>query len=327
MARRRRLYQFDTSDSLANVVMGSLVTLMLALLGLIVWLDATNEDTPPPEDDTVEVVPANGGGATTPAPTESWRDAGRNVAGAGEPSPGGDGGAGGRATPAPAPEDDTEPTPPAATPPTSGDGEAPGSGGEVVVVPSDRGGRRGLFSADDPDRIPAITVVSTPRDERVLHADLNRDGRNERVRAAIVADQVEIAVDRVVDGVWREGPTHTGAAADRLVDLRAADLTGDGSLEVYTWQWVANEGQSVTLWSYGDRDLQRMLASGGCWDGQNTFGLVGALVEQEDMFADRPLEIAAVCEERPLPVQQWSTALYRWQDGRWTFDRRVGKYE
>jgi hypothetical protein len=186
----------------------------------------------------------------------------------------------------------------------------------------DRDGGPGLFSADDPQRQVATIPDMRPRDERVLHADLDGDGEKERVWAAVVADQVLTRVERVIDGAWTPVSEHTGAVADRLVALRAHDLTGDGRPEIRTRQWVGTEGESITLWSYGDDSLQRMPVTGGCADGSNTVGLVGALVRVPG--SDRP-GLVAVCRDPDLPPQQWPSGLYEWRDGTWSFVRLYGE--
>jgi hypothetical protein len=120
-------------------------------------------------------------------------------------------------------------------------------------------------------------------------------------------------------GRWTDAATTTGAVADDLVSLEVEDLTGDGRPEIHTRQWVGVNGESVSLWSYADERLRPMTASGGCWDGETTFGVVGARVD--------PGQVIAICEEDPLPTYLWSTAVYRWVDGMWTFQRRVGVYD
>lgn len=195
--------------------------------------------------------------------------------------------------------------------------------GDTGTATPDDGGGRGLFSPDDPGRVPAITVSMTPRDVHVVQVDLDRDGVNERVWAAIVRDQVLTRVERVVDGRWVPRDTHSGAVADRLVALRVRDLTGDGRPEVYTRQWVATEGESLTLWSYRTGDLSRMRMVGGCYGNANTVGITGAIVEE--VGADGAT-IAAICRDDGLPPQQWSSAMYVWRDGRWEFDRQQGTY-
>src|SRR5690606_30492404 len=125
----------------------------------------------------------------------------------------------------------------------------------------------------------------------------------ERVSAALVRNTVEVTVERYVGGEqWEEVTTAMGAVADDLVGLWVRDVTGDDRPEVYTKQWVGVYGESVTLWSYADGRLQSMTASGGCWDGGNTFGVVGALVRRG--------QVVAICEEDELPTALWPTDVY-----------------
>jgi hypothetical protein len=182
--------------------------------------------------------------------------------------------------------------------------------------------RTGLFSADDPGRQVATVPDTSPRDELVTHVDLDGDGTKERVWAAVVADRVLTRIERVVDGAWTPVSEHTGAVADRLIALRARDLTGDGRPEVHTRQWVGTEGESITLWSYADDALRRMSVTGGCADGSNTIGLVGALVRRPG--TGQP-GLVAVCRDPVLPPQQWPSGLYEWRDGTWTFLRYAGE--
>ncbi|HSJ45580.1 MAG TPA: VCBS repeat-containing protein [Euzebyales bacterium] len=208
---------------------------------------------------------------------------------------------------------------------TAGDGGtgiADDAGGTGGAMPGREDGR-GLFSPDDPGRVPTITVSSTPRDVHVVQVDLDGDGVNERVWAAIVRDQTETRVEQVVDGRWTPMEAHSGPAADRLVELRVRDLTGDGRPEVYTRQWVATQGESLTIWSYRDGALARMRMSGGCYNNANTVGITGALVEEVD---EDGATIAAICRDDGLPPQQWSSAIYVWRDGRWLFGRQQGRY-
>jgi len=331
---RRRPATVDTSDPVSSGVMVGLTVFILGTLGVLYVVnsqDARSLSAPGPDasmqpttDPTVPVVPDDEGSAPagqdtdrdgdTAADAESGLDASTT-----EDSASGDvGGASERssAPPTPAPEEGSD-------------------GGAIVEAPApdaeagsgsaapDGADGRGLFSPDDPGRIPAITVSSTPRDVRTVHVDLDGDGVDERVWAAIVRDQVQTRVERVVDGRWTPRDTHLGAAADRLVVLQARDLTGDGRPEIHTRQWVATEGGSLTVWAYRDGDLARMPMTGGCYNDSNTVGITGALVEEVGRDG---ATIAAICRDEGLPPQQWSSAMYVWRDGRWDFDRVQGRY-
>lgn len=312
----------DTSDPVSSGVMVGLTVFILGTLGVLYvinsqdvsFLSAPGSDASvqPTADATVPVVPDDEGSA--PAGQDTDRDgdtaadgeSGLDAAASDDDASGDTGGASERSTA------------PGVSPPPAADAED----GTGTAAPEGADGR-GLFSPDDPGRVPAITVSSTPRDVRTVHVDLNGDGVDERVWAAIVRDQVQTRVERVVDGKWVPRDTHLGAAADRLVVLQARDLTGDGRLEIYTRQWVATDGGSLTVWAYRDGDLTRMRMAGGCYNDSNTVGITGALVE--DVNRDGTT-IAAICWNEGLPPQQWPSAMYVWRDGRWDFDGMQGRY-
>lgn len=348
-------HPIDTSDRLANVVVSSIATLIVALLGLILWMTSTNDPGMPaaagqPPDETGVVddaavqdpnrVPANDSAGTAPDATVSD---GSETDGAAA------GSSGDTATGAGTDQLDTVEPPDRAvdgdapTVADAGDGDGAAGAGDVdgdAGVDDDAAGTAGtgaprdalpnpgrgsgLFSRDDPERMPAITVGSSPRDEMTVTADFDGDGQDERVWSAIVRDQVITRLERVVDGRWEPGRDHRAAPADRLIGLRARDLTGDGLPEVYTKQWVATEGESVTLWSVENDELVRMPVRGGCWANNNTVGIIGARVQ---VPAEGPASVVAICKDKPRPTQQWASALYRWQQGAWTFDQLLGKYQ
>jgi hypothetical protein len=171
---------------------------------------------------------------------------------------------------------------------------------------------------DDPDRVPTLVVSDAPIDVHTVVADLDGDRVRERVWAALIRNVVHVRVQHDTDGGWVDVARATGADADDLVSLEVEDLTGDGRLEIHTRQWVGVNGESVSLWSFANDRLLPQTGNGGCWDGENTFGLVGARVD----FG----QVRAICEEDPLPPYLWSTAVYRWVDGMWTYQRRVSSY-
>jgi hypothetical protein len=347
VARRRVVYPIDTSDWLANVVLGSLVVAVIALVGLLVLLNTDNGDGLTAQEARTEVP---GGTATVvPSPTPSpapTAGAEQPVTGTEQPTAPDDGAVatdetpGTSATPTPEPlqprglrSEPDEPPPVApggtATPPPAGatppdervseditpDGDAtpqPDEPDEPVVPAS---------PLDDPDRVPALVVTSTPLDVHTVISDLDGDGVEERVWAALVRNSVRVRVHRDVNGRWAEpadDASAVGAVADDLVELSVEDVTGDGRPDIHTKQWVGVNGESVSLWSFNDGRLRAMTASGGCWDGEDTFGVVGARVD--------PGQVLAICEENPLPPYLWSTAVYRWVDRMWTFQQRVGVY-
>jgi len=339
MARRRMIASVDTSDRLANVVMASLGVALLALLGLVAWLDG--EDRTPdtaaadgvervPEADQVnetsEFAPATEGDAAAPRGRPDGTDSDGAVGGG---IVGGDGVAEDQDTPdrdAPPPAQRATPTPdvrvtPSAPPPDDGpvagasDRQTPGVAPVAPAAPGETD--RGAPAAPgETDRVPATVVSNEPLDIHTVFADLDADGSDERITAFLLRNWVRVQVERSGTQEWQVVARANGTVADDLITLRAEDLTGDGRPEVHTKQRVGRNGESVTLWSFARDDLQPMTASGGCWAGSNTFGIIGALVEAG--------QVTAICDESPQLPQLWPTAVYRWADGRWTFDGRTG---
>lgn len=370
MARRRVVSSVDTSDPMANLVLGSLLVALLALFGLIALVTAedggvaagdvaeTETDgvvgvvpspTPDPEPEVVPPPDADGEDvpvvpdAEPPSPDADAPVAPRGDAPAGEPGAA-------TADPETATRVPAEPRAPVvprrddagpAVTPTPGEPEivpdtpGPDTAGSPApadpdpadptpgpVAPVDPGGpdRPVPSGIDDPNRRVALSVSNEPIDVHTIVADLDGDGFAERVWAGLITNWVHLRIDRYEgDDVWSQVTAARGAVSDDLVGLWVRDLTGDGRPEIYTRQWVGTSGESATLWSFRDDALHPMTASGGCWDGNNTYGLVGVLVD--------PGRIAAICEEEPLPPYLWSTAVYEWRDGRWTFQRQQGVYE
>jgi hypothetical protein len=330
---------------LANIVLGSLVVAVIALLGLLVLLNNDDDAGLTAQEAGTEV---SGAATVVPSPSPSPAPANgaeQPTAGAEQPTgaPGGAIGGGTGATPTPEPlqprgastEPGQTPAPGGAPPPTvpepgeqvpedttpddttpddgtASEPEQPGGSDEPVVPAS---------PLDDADRVPSLVLGGTPTDIHTVIIDLDGDGVEERVWAALVSNSVHVRVQRDDDGSWAD-PTDAasavGAVADDLVELSVEDVTGDGRLDIHAKQWVGVNGESVSLWSFTNGRLRAMTASGGCWDGEDTFGMVGARVD--------PGQVLAICEESPLPPYLWSTAVYRWVDGMWTFQQRVGAY-
>lgn len=319
----------DTSDPLSSGVMVGLTIFILGTLGVLYVVNSQDvqslsADVPPPEAPTGTTVPADPNEA---APAGQDVDGDGDTAADSESGVGGDVASGdaeaGAATEGADAAGEGVLPPPSARAETDAPGATDEDAGDTgTAAPDPSGG--GLFGPDDPSRLPAITVSTTPRDVHTVQADLDGDGVNERVWAAIVRDQVQTRLERVVDGRWVPRDAHPGAAADRLVLLHVRDLTGDGRLEVYTRQWVATQGGSLTVWSYRHGDLARMRMAGGCYNNSNTVGITGATIEE---VGPDGATIAAICRVEGLPPQQWPSAIYVWRDGQWEFDREQGRYE
>ncbi|MFT5224198.1 MAG: hypothetical protein ACI867_002530, partial [Glaciecola sp.] len=109
-----------------------------------------------------------------------------------------------------------------------------------------------------------------------------------------------------------------GGVADRVDRLRIGDLNLDGVVEVALFQDRGSAGRSVSMWAVNDGRLVSMVARGGCWDGESTYGVIGASLEDQDR--DGQFEIHATCDDSPLPASAWSTNVYSWSGGAWRYD-------
>jgi hypothetical protein len=153
--------------------------------------------------------------------------------------------------------------------------------------------------------------------------DVQGDGVDEVVFASIAAGATRLDVaawnGRQYEVVYRD----QGGAAERVEDLSVADFTSDGVLEIVTQQASGDEGASLSVWGWNGSAYVRHTGVGGCWDGSNTYGIVGATIREG--------EIVATCDGSPLPVSAWPSDVYVWEpqppagtpQGDWTYDRTV----
>jgi hypothetical protein len=147
-----------------------------------------------------------------------------------------------------------------------------------------------------------------------LTIDITGDGRPEIVFAAVTGSSVRMDVAEWTGTEYAITFTGLGGAAERLDELRVRDFTADGIREIVTLQSVGGEGASLSVWGWDGQGFVAQEADGGCWDGSNTFGIIGADI------GDR--EIRATCDGSPLPTAAWPTDVYVWDGRTWVFDRR-----
>lgn len=175
---------------------------------------------------------------------------------------------------------------------------------------------------------------ATDTDRARFVAGYRPDGASdlEHVAVDITGDEVEELVFAYVangttarvDVAYWQGTAYEvsyraeGGPAARIERLRVNDINADGIVEIATFQ-TNGGGSSITLWQVsGEQSLTGLRAQGGCADGLNTYGVVGA--ELEDRDGDGAAEVYASCDDSPLPVAAWSTHTYVWQDGAYRFD-------
>lgn len=145
-------------------------------------------------------------------------------------------------------------------------------------------------------------------------ADVDDDGQKEVVFASIHSDSARIDIARWTGREYQVVYTGQGGGAERLEDFKVADYTGDGTREIVTTQSVGAQGQSLSIWGWNGQAFAPQRASGGCWDGSHTFGIVGASIQ--------PGRIRATCDGSPLPTAAWPSDVYAWDAARggWVYD-------
>jgi hypothetical protein len=149
--------------------------------------------------------------------------------------------------------------------------------------------------------------------------DVDADGTNEVVAARVADNAAQIDVAAWDGAEYTVVFNDTGGAAERLDDIAVREANQEGGLEIITFQSVGEEGHSISIWGAvpggsGTR-YERQEAVGGCWDGSNTYGIVGATVESGS--------ISATCDGSPLPPELWPSDVYGWSNDAWTYERTV----
>lgn len=191
--------------------------------------------------------------------------------------------------PSPSPSPSPEPTPsPSASP------------GETAPTDADRGRFVSSYRPEDASGLQHVAV------------DTDGDGIEELVFAYVRSS----AGVSHLDVAWWDGSDYgigfraDGGPASRIDDVRVSDITADGRREIVLSQSTSG-GSSLTVWQVRGRgDAVGLVARGGCHDGSNTYGVVGASLENRD--DDPALEIVASCDDSPLPVAAWHSDVYDW---------------
>lgn len=157
-----------------------------------------------------------------------------------------------------------------------------------------------------------------PSDARLLEhvaTDLDGDGVDEIVFTYVRGEQVSH-----VEVAWWTGTAYQiafaadGGAGAMIDRVRTSDVNADGYTEIVIFQSGDASRASLTIWRVtGPGEVSGLAARGGCHDGSNTYGVMGA--ELDDRDADGADEIYATCDDSPLPVGEWSTDRYLWEAG------------
>lgn len=170
----------------------------------------------------------------------------------------------------------------------------------------------------DPTDADAAAFASTfeppaGRGVESVTVDVTGDGWAEIVVVSLAGQAVRLDVARWTGSAYEVTFTDAGGRAEAVERFTVRDLTGDGTRDIATLGVVGQEQESLALWGWDGEEFVRHVAHGGCWDGSHVYGIVGVEV--------RDGEIAATCDGSPEPVSAWSTDVYVWDDGAWTYDR------
>jgi hypothetical protein len=167
----------------------------------------------------------------------------------------------------------------------------------------------------DADATAFITQYETVygEDSRSLASDLDADGSNELVLARITDGVAMLDVARWSGEGYEVVYNDEAANADRLDSLVARDLNGELGAEIVLVHSLGEFGNSLTVWGARGDNYRPQPARGGCWDGSNTYGITGAVIEDGS--------ITATCDGSLLPRAAWPSDVYVWVDGRWTYQR------
>ena len=206
-------------------------------------------------------------------------------------------------SPSPSPSDPS-PSPSASASPSASPEPSPSASASRPATTTDRAR---FIDGYEPDGAVDVEHVA---------ADLDGDGSEEvvvaYVRSAAQVAHVDVAAwtGSSFEVVFR-GDGGPGSRVDRL---RIGDLNADGRIEIVTEQSTDGGTASVTVWAAESAtSVVPLPAVGGCADGSNTYGVVGASIEDRDV--DGASEIYATCDDSPLPVEAWSTHRYVWSSG------------
>lgn len=150
-------------------------------------------------------------------------------------------------------------------------------------------------------------------DHRSLASDMDGDGLNELVFARITGGVAVLDIARWAGAGYEIVYSGEGGSADRVDSLVARDVNGEPGAEIVVGQSAGESGSSLAIWgASGDRYVPQR-ARGGCWRSSNSYGITGAAIASQ--------RITATCDGSPLPRSAWTSDVYVWTDGRWTYER------
>lgn len=195
----------------------------------------------------------------------------------------------------PAPDPTPTPTP------------SPGATATATAVPDPDPTEQGPREPTDADAsdFAAALLEGDEGDGEFVLADLDTDGRNEVVVATRLGGRSRVDIATWDGSAYRLWFSGEGASADALAGVEVRDINGvPETPEVVVRQTSGEQGESITVWGMRDGQMVPYTAVDGCWDGSNTYGIIGASI------ADT--RITATCDGSPLPTAAWPSDIYVW---------------
>ena len=209
---------------------------------------------------------------------------------------------------------DDEPQSAATPDPTPSETAEPTETAEATEPPSPEPTQAESPEPDEPTEqdVAAFAEAHGPADHTAT-GDIDGDGVDEVVIARVRSETTHIVVGRWNGASYEEIFADDGGSADRVDGLDLQDYNGEPGVEIVTLESVGESGASLSVWGAAGEGVQRQVAEGGCWDGFHHYGISGATIE--------PGEIVATCDGSPLPPEAWTSDVYEWSDGAWTYVR------
>lgn len=210
---------------------------------------------------------------------------------------------------------DTEAPEPAPTPvPTPGETVEPSEADATTPPAEPTTAQTEASGPEEPtDQDAAVFTEANGPAEHSATGDVDGDGVDEVVVARVRSETTHIVVGRWDGSAYQAFFSDDGGSAERVDALDLQDYNGEPGVEIVTLESVGDAGASLSIWGAAGDGIERQVADGGCWDGFHHYGISGATIE--------PGEITATCDGSPLPPEGWTSDVYAWQDGAWTYVR------
>ena len=203
----------------------------------------------------------------------------------------------------------------AATPePTTGETADPTETAAATEAPPADPTEEATAAPDEPTEQDVATFAEANGPaEHTATGDVDGDGEDEVVVARVRNETTHIVVGRWDGSSYQAFFSDDGGSAQRVDGLQLQDYNGEPGAEIVTLESVGEAGASLSIWGPAGDGIERQVAEGGCWNGFHHYGISGATIE--------PGEIVATCDGSPLPPEAWTSDVYEWSDGAWTYVR------